>query len=431
MVQKGRLLQRRNRYPVRRLTVESTLLPPLQMNPKSIVFVHPLLLHYHYPRLQALSAACSGAGIAFSNITLATYMEAYRTLVSGACNSFHNVTLFSDRTLENTASAEMWRALSGELERLRPEVLFLYGYSLAVLRRAKSWADKRQTATVLISDSNGCDRRRFRLFELMKSLLVSRYDAAFVGGTNSSRYLEGLGLPRNRIATGYDVVDNDYYSSTVSEKRNLAGQIRAARNLPEDYFLFVGRLIAEKNLICLLDAYSDYAARVAGRSPPWELVLCGEGPEQELLRGHAGRLPGHLSNRIRFCGLITQADLVDFYACARALVLPSISESWGLVVNEAMACSLPVIVSSRCGCSLDLVQEGVNGYLFDPEKRSELASAMSRLHLMGTEERADIGRRGKEIVEEWGLQKFSRNALACAALACRHREGRRAQRMRM
>jgi len=196
--------------------------------------------------------------------------------------------------------------------------------------------------------------------------------------------------------------------------------------LPADYFLFVGRIIKEKNLEQLLVAYAKYAQLLGGSVTPWDLVLCGSGHEEENLRQSASHLPQHLREHIRFFGLIKQPELIDFYSCACCLVLPSISESWGLVVNEAMACGLPVLVSKQAGCAADFVKEDVAGRLLDPYDTNQMAHALAGMHRMDNQSRIEMGEQSRRLIAGWGLERFCQGIMESAQIAASycHRQDR-------
>jgi glycosyltransferase involved in cell wall biosynthesis len=116
--------------------------------------------------------------------------------------------------------------------------------------------------------------------------------------------------------------------------------------------------------------------------------------------------------------------LPKYYGLAEALLLPSVSEAWGLVVNEAMAASLPVLVSSRCGCSHDLVEDGKNGFVFDPFDVDSIADTLARFARLPDAKRAAMGVRSREIISHWGLDHFVQgfDTAARAALAAHRRK---------
>jgi 1,2-diacylglycerol 3-alpha-glucosyltransferase len=394
------------------------------MKLERIVFVHPFLLHYHFPRLQVLAEDCCESDVALYSIELASYVNTYRSFFEEAERKFDHITLFPEQSFESIPENGMWASLENKLKEIRPNVAFIYGYSCGIMRRVKSWAESNKVAIVLISDSNEFDKRRYRLFEFLKSLFVSRIDAAFVGGTSSSLYLQKLKIPKERIVFGYDVVDNVAFCQQAQRNKRALAQILQKWDLPENYFLYVGRMIKEKNVRGLLDAYMEYARSVGKEVVPWSLVLCGNGPQEEELRQYTEATSDQSGKSILFYGLVKQPDIIDFYSGATCLVLPSISESWGLVVNEAMACGLPVIASKQVGCTADLVKDGVTGWLFDPHDTNALTRLMLNIHRAGSSARIEMGMRAERLIAEWGLAKFSQGALASARIAVRHRQQR-------
>jgi glycosyltransferase involved in cell wall biosynthesis len=239
------------------------------------------------------------------------------------------------------------------------------------------------------------DRPRSALRERLKSLLVrTLYDCAIVGGKRSAAYVRRLGLWEHSVGGCYDVVDNEYFAREVPIARSTA---------PKDsrqHFLFVGRLAEEKNVAGLIRAYRLY--RDAGGQ--WGLVLVGQGPLGEDLRVLTAVLG--LTSDVKFEGHKDIGSLVPYYAHATAFVLPSTSEPWGLVVNEAMASGLPVIVSSRCGCVDDLVKDGENGYITDVDIE-QLAGSMLRMSTLTDDERQAMGRRSLHIIASYSPSGFA------------------------
>jgi len=109
-------------------------------------------------------------------------------------------------------------------------------------------------------------------------------------------------------------------------------------------------------------------------------------------------------------------ELPRFYAGAGCFIHASTTEQWGLVVNEAMACGLPAIVSERCGCARDLVKDGVNGFRFDPWNVEQLAALMTKVAAPGFP-RADFGEASRRIVADFGPERFARGLKAAASHA--------------
>jgi glycosyltransferase involved in cell wall biosynthesis len=144
-------------------------------------------------------------------------------------------------------------------------------------------------------------------------------------------------------------------------------------SLPPRYFLFAGRFVQAKGVFDLLTAYATLPEELRHDVG---LVLVGDGEElDELRRRSRGITPGN----VLFPGFLQRDDLPAVYALAEALVFPTHTDPWGLVVNEALACGLPVIASDVAGCVADLVRERENGFVVAPRDTEALSRAMLEL----------------------------------------------------
>ena len=499
-------------------------------------------------------------------------------------------------------------------------VAFLPSYSPARFFALFAAAKSLGIRTVMMNESHAGTEQATGWRRWIKRQIVKRFDAAFVGGEPHKRHFASLGIPAEKIFTGYDAVDSDFFASRADEIRaaekksdvwrvtsdelgkqedkadevrkksdewrepesvemalgqtsdelgkrlgaahlsTLISQpsteqsLRSAYGLPERYFLSLGRMVEKKNLSTLVEAYARFA-RASGEKSKAEtgnlkpelsetddgvdaaatkaencklntehcapaLVFVGSGELEGALREQArslglrvvertdwkaGRkrhettgLQDHETKRPRDkepslrdgarrsrgqtkrrkdqetedCKLTADASAENdrgavyfygfrqieenpvFYALAEAFVLPSLKEEWGLVVNEAMACSLPVIVSRTAGCAEDLLpgseswqcsvgsiqsggekksddcklitgdslEERSNGFVFDPKSCDALSEALCRIEDhgttgqqdYGTSRLAEMGRRSREIVAKFSCENFARQALRAA-----------------
>ncbi|MDQ2844186.1 MAG: glycosyltransferase [Acidobacteriota bacterium] len=300
-------------------------------------------------------------------------------------------TLFPQNSWGEVKGWKAARALWRRLNRLDPAVVLVPGYYTAPGLAAALWGKLKRRRTVLMTESTESDHPRTSAKESVKSLLVrGLFDWAIAGGAPHRRYLERLGFPKERIARFYDVVDNTFFRERARALRKHA--LPSDFDLPERYFLYVGRLAEEKNVRGLLGAYFEY--RRSGGN--WALVLVGDGPERKTLEEMA--TASRYGAGVRFAGLRSASELPEFYAFAGCFVLPSTREPWGLVANEAMAAALPLIVSRRCGCAEDLLAEGENGCSFDPDLPGDLTACLTAVAGLEADSLADMGRRSEEIV---------------------------------
>jgi len=215
----------------------------------------------------------------------------------------------------------------------------------------------------------------------------------FVSGQRAwDHFHERLGIPARCLFSGYSVVDNSHFD-------------RIPEPSEEAVLLCVARFSPEKNLDLLIRAFqrSELAAG-------WKLRLIGGGPEEEALR----RLDDG-SAVIEFAGWVGYAELPAEYARARAFILPSRFEPWGLVVNEAMAARLPVIVSDACGCVPDLVREGSNGFTFRAGDENSLRAALNRLAGLELDQFRGMGIQSGLIISDFSCQAWADTLIASFA----------------
>jgi len=172
------------------------------------------------------------------------------------------------------------------------------------------------------------------------------------------------------IFTAVNAVDNALFADAAASARKNDLQLRTELGLPQRYFLFAGRLVKEKGVFDLLAAYAKLTESVRSEIG---LVFAGDGASRPMLQAESAKIsPG----AIRFTGFAQREQLGCYYALADMLILPTYTDTWGLVVNEAMACGLGVVVSEVAGCAADLVTDQWNGRLVRPGDVSSLTSIL-------------------------------------------------------
>jgi glycosyltransferase involved in cell wall biosynthesis len=292
--------------------------------------------------------------VAISNIDLSYHQYPYRLLFAG---SFERVPI--------------WRkmfALSNDLIRNPSDLVVLPGYEhieywtmllVCILLRRKR---------AVFCDSTVYDRPKFRLKEIAKGLFFRRCHGFFCYGSRSKEYVLSYGVDERRIRFrcqaaalphGYDP------AKVLGEYRANASEASAPPT-----FLYVGRLSSEKGLGDLLEAFSQVHAKL----PDAKLNLVGAGQLKDQLCAQVSQLG--LEQAVEFLGPKTTEEIGRLFMSSTALVLPSHSEPWGLVVNESLSYGCPVVVSHVCGCVPELVLKDITGYSYPVGDVPALAQAM-------------------------------------------------------
>ena len=328
---------------------------------------------------------------------------------------YTKVSLFPEAVGPSPGSRQGRRAFRSALEQANPDVLAVNGWNNFGSLAAARCCVNREIPMVVMSESARQDEPRTWWKEIIKRRIVNLYSAALVGGQRHVEYLVELGMPRERIFTGYDAVDNAYFARRALEIRDSEFETRKKYGLPENYFLASARFIEKKNLPRLIRAYAEYRRRsaVSGGNAPWDLVLLGDGPLRETLETQLSTLNLHM--HVQLPGFKQYDELPVYYALAKAFVHASTTEQWGLVVNEAVASGLPVIVSNRCGCVPELMAD--NGFTFDPLNEDELAARLLEMASLSRDQLEELGEASRRIAAQLGPDRFSEGLEQAATVA--------------
>lgn len=366
-----------------------------------IVLLWPRFGPYHIARLSAAQKAFSERGMKVIGVEIATKDSAYAWEVTKVSKSLDKITLFPGTNYHELDYMAINTAVKNALKRIDPLAVATVGWSFPEARAALVWCRRNSCKAIAMSASKRDDISRRWWCEILKQRIVRQFDAALVGGKPQAKYAAELGLPLCRIFMGYDAVDNEFFANEVCKVLSERNRFRKMFNLPAHYFLAVVRFIPEKNLERFLRAYAAYFHQ---EQQPWGLVLAGSGKLEPKLKALSYQLG---LSKIYWPGFVQIGDLPKYYALASAFILPSVKETWGLVVNEAMASGLPVLVSKTVGCRYDLVEDGSNGFLFDPYCVEDMAKVMVRMSRTSGHKRRQMGVRSQEIVANWGPQRFA------------------------
>ena len=337
---------------------------------------------------------------------------------------YHKVSLFPEATDHYPGNAELRRAFWSALEQTNPDVVAVNGWNNFGSLIAANCCVRRGIPMVVMSESSRQDEPRTWWKEVIKRRIVGLYSAALVGGQRHVEYLVELGMPRERVFTGYDVVDNDYFAAEHARKVQKSRirsskEVRACRRTT-----FLPQRVSSRRRISLRSSKlmqnideivrsQGTAVRRSGSKVPWDLVVLGDGPLRETLNSQLSTL--NLNEHVHLPGFKPYDELPVYYALANAFVHASTTEQWGLVVNEAIASGLPVIVSDRCGCVPELING--NGFTFDPTNEHELTARLLEMASLSDEERKHLGDNSYRIAANFAPERFGEGLERAASVA--------------
>ncbi|MBI1748424.1 MAG: glycosyltransferase [Acidobacteria bacterium] len=246
---------------------------------------------------------------------------------------------------------------------------------------------------------------------IVLSWLFKRVSAFLAIGRFNADFYKAYGAPADRIFAVPYAVDNDFFMAKADtlrpQKVELKKQIGVAADCP--VILFVGKLTDVKRPMDLLRAFAAVATRQDAA-----LIFVGDGPRRPVLEQF---VKDRNLAQVYFAGFQNQTELPRFLAIADIFVLPSGFEPWGLAVNEAMCFGLPIIVSDQVGAGGDLVQHGLNGYVYPVGQTSVLTDYLARL-LSDPAQRRQMGKASLARIQPWTYQEDGKGILDSLARVC-------------
>ncbi|QUY45226.1 glycosyltransferase family 4 protein [Acaryochloris marina S15] len=260
---------------------------------------------------------------------------------------------------------------------------------------ASGWRDKdyvricRHLKSKGIPIIAGCDTQwkgslRQQIAVWLSPLYLQRFlDVLWVTGERQRHLAQELGYSGDRCWDGYYACDWPAFANSVTNPTDL--------NHP--YFLYVGRYAPEKGIDLLADAFKNYSSNVEN---PWRLVCAGAGPLQDML------IAAGAEDR----GFIQPHNLPILMQGASAFVLPSRFEPWGVVIQEAAACGLPLILSDACGAGVHLLKQYYNGYSFPSGSVNQLTEALMSIHLLNPKQQVAYRQASHELSKQYTPQRW-------------------------
>lgn len=284
------------------------------------------------------------------------------------------------------------------IERIKawqPDTLLVFGWSYHSHLKIIRYFNRKipiyfRGDSTLLNERNGLKTIIKRIF---LTWVYKHIDHAFYVGQNNKAYFKKYGLHENQLSFAPHAIDNERFG--ISRKTE-ANELRSALSITQTdiLILFAGKFEAVKNLGLLLTAF------IKLNKPHVHLLLAGNGPNEDELKEKAKDVP--LAGNIHFAGFKNQSYMPVLYQAADLFCLPSKSETWGLSINEAMACSKAVLASDSVGCAADLIKSGRNGEIFKSDDAGSLCERLQQL-TESREELVKLGQQSKLIINDWSF----------------------------
>lgn len=290
-----------------------------------------------------------------------------------------------------------------ELFRYRYNGLLVHGYEHATKWLAFVASKVCGTRLLLRGESHLLDPKPWYIWaakELMLRALMWSADKCLYLGQNNKNFYRHYGISESKLIHVPYCVDNAFHGESYRKLVARRKEIRREWMIEDDapVILYVGKLIPQKQPFLLLRAFQQVRQQQV-----CHLLYAGDGELRSRLEAAIDRsgIAG-----VHVTGFLNQSEIGKAYIAGDVLVLPSLFEPWGLVVNEAMNFRLPVVVSDRVGCAPDLVRVGENGYIVPHDSPQALADALEKLVVDSNRRRA-FGQRSLEIVQHWDVKHAS------------------------
>jgi len=291
--------------------------------------------------------------------------------------------------------------LRKELRRFKPDAICICGYHYLIAIEALFYAKLMNIPITLWAGSHLLSGFvKNPLTEFYKRIVIPKFDSYITYGTAAKEQIIYYGANPEKIVVGCNTVDVEWFMNESNRiGKNKVREMK--REYPSKNILYVGNFIPRKGVLNLIKVFCRLKMNNVG------LILVGDGIEKSLYLEYIRK---HQIKNVFFEGFVHKEDIVKYYRLTDVFVLPSINEEWGLVVNEAMACGLPVISSNRAGVTRDLVEDSINGYSFNPNNIDELTKKLKFI-LSNDELREQMGVKSVEIIEDKTPQNYANKIL--------------------
>ncbi|MFD0750791.1 glycosyltransferase family 4 protein [Mucilaginibacter calamicampi] len=301
--------------------------------------------------------------------------------------------LFPDSDATELSTDTIAKELFNSLNAFNPDVVIASPITFFAGALGLRWAKRNNKKHIMFDDAKPLLQfKRNFLVRWVRDTITAQTDALWLPSADYDMEYPSLDKLDMHFFYGFNCIDNEHFKP--SEQRKLDGNT----------VICVARLVPIKNLHNLLRAWQS----IEEKNIQWKLVIIGDGPMYEKLTQFALQL--NLKS-VNFMGASNYEDMPEHLHMADVFILPSLSETWGLVVNEAMAAGLPVILSNKVNAAVSLLQEGVNGYSFDPYQISDITSSLLKFITLDDDSKQVMGIQSQQIISRMDYNNMGQSLL--------------------
>lgn len=313
--------------------------------------------------------------------------------------------LFPEQSFNELSVVKLKNALNDKLDEINPDVVIAGSIVFFSGALGIRWAKNHEKKFIMFDDAKPSQIRRNFLVQGIKDLITKQIDAIWLPSKDYDREYAHLDKKDIVFFHGYNCINNELFK--YKSNREISGKV----------IVCVARLVPIKNLDNLLRAWR----LIESKKTDYKLVIIGDGPEF----GHLNLLKSNLKlQTVVFLGAVNNTDIPTYFYNASAFILPSLSESWGLVVNEALAAGLPVLISNRINARNSLLKDGINGYSFNPLSITEMTDKITKLISLDADARMEMSKKSLEIIDEMSYENMG-NELLIALKKIVHKKHRK------
>jgi len=295
--------------------------------------------------------------------------------------------LFPDNEADDLSDYDIKQKLFEALNKINPDVIIAPSIVFYAGALGLQWAKRHKKKFIMFDDAKPSQFKRNPVVQWVKDLIAEQSDALWLPSNDFDEEYARFIQKKVLVFYGFSCIDNNLFKSD---------KVNSFKN---NRIICVSRLVPKKNISLLLKSWQQ----VEVSAPEYKLTIVGTGPEMDDLINLSKSLSLH---QVEFLGAVNNTDLPSYYHASDAFIFPSLSEPWGLVVNEAMAAGLPVLLSRKVNACLSLLKEDINGYSFDPDSTDQITKAILKYISLGAESKKSMSVKSLEIISDMSYGKM-------------------------